>query len=1270
MKKVFRFMDWPLRAKMAALLVVASLFPMAIAALIDVRQARERLTANTASLLAARGDQLADQLDTFHRGYQRSARRIASLPHSTEFFRVEPDKIERVRPVLRIILDTFPTSDANIRGAAILDLTGVVKVATEEQLIGMDLSFHRYLSEALRGQEVISNIHFGEREVGFAPTIAYVAPVIARDGKMVGFAALWVRAEALWKVMKESNELAGPHSYAVLFDQHGIRIAHTYSDEIVFHPGGQLATATIDSMVAERRFGESTRALLEDVRAFPEQFNRALSASPDLTMFRGFAPVTQKWNYGVARRFETVPWTVFYMVPEDTLNAQIAAVTRKNITFAGAIILAALAVGALFARLILKPVGSLSNATLSIANGDFAARVPAGRADELGRLGVGFNSMAERIQTQAAALQKARDELELRVEQRTEELVQTARDLEAEIIERKRNEMALAESRERTRAVVDTAIDGIIGMNHEGRIVDFNPAAERIFNHRSEDVVGRELADVIIPPALREGHRRGLAKYLATGEGPVLGKRLELTAVRADGTEFPVELSITRVGSAEPPLFTGFLRDISERKSAEQALRESQQLLRAIIDNSTALVYVKDLQGRYLLINRRYEEIFHLTSDAALGKTDDDLFPRELADAFRAVDQRVLASGVVQEAEEVAPQDDGLHTYISIKCPLFDMAGKPYAMCGISTDITERKLSEVKLQEQLGRLNLLHQITRATGERQDLQSILQVVIRSLEDNLHIDFGCVCLHDRVAETLTVTSIGVRSEALAMELAMTKEARVPIDQNGLSRCVRGQLVYEPDIAAVEFPFPQRLARGGLRSLVVAPLLVESHVFGVLVAARREPHSFSSGECEFLRQLSEHVGLAAHQAQLYDALQQAYDDLRQTQQAVMQQERLRSLGQMASGIAHDINNAISPVALYTESLLTNEPNLSARTREYLETIQRAIDDVAATVSRMREFYRQREPQFTLVAVSLNELVQQVINFTRARWSDMQQRRGIVIQMQTELAPDLPVVMGIEGEIREALTNLIFNAVDAMPEGGTLTLRTRVAEGAPESKGVSAPRLVHLEVADSGSGMDEETRRRCLEPFFTTKGERGTGLGLAMVYGVAQRHSADIEIESAPGQGTTVRLSFRLPDPSTSGLVLASRNYAVPGRLRLLVVDDDPLLLKSLRDTLESGGHVVVTANGGQMGIDAFRAALERGEPFGAVITDLGMPNVDGRKVASAIKASSPSTPVILLTGWGQRLVDEGDIPPHVDLVLGKPPKLNQLHDALAHCCGAAES
>ena len=567
-------------------------------------------------------------------------------------------------------------------------------------------------------------------------------------------------------------------------------------------------------------------------------------------------------------------------------------------------------------------------------------------------------------------------------------------------------------------------------------------------------------------------------------------------------------------------------------------------------------------------------------------------------------------------------------------------------------DVGEQKRAQRKLQAQLERLNLLQQITRAIGERQDLPSIFQVVIRTLEDQLPIDFGCICLYEPADKQLVVTSVGMRSQEIAMELALTELAHVDIDGNGLSHCVRGQLVYEPDVSEVRFPFPQRLARGGLRALVAAPLLVESQVFGVLIAARREASSFSSGECEFLRQASEHVALAAHQAQLYGALQTAYEDLRQTQQAVMQQERLRALGQMASGIAHDINNAISPVALYTDSLLEREAGLSAQGRGQLETIQRAVHDVAATVARMREFYRQREPQLPLTAVHLNELVQQVVDLTRARWSDMPQQRGIVIELKTELAENLPSVMGAESEIREALTNLVFNAVDALPAGGTLTLRTRVAQSGQ----------VQVEVSDTGIGMDETARRSCLEPFFTTKGERGTGLGLAMVYGMVQRHSAEIEIESEVGRGTTVRLSFA----SAASVATQADSAAQPivrRRLRILVVDDDPVLLRSLRDALEGDGHAIVVASGGQQGIDLMRAS--DADKFDAVITDLGMPYVDGRQVASAVKTASPSTPVIMLTGWGQRLVAEGDIPAHVDLVLNKPPKLRDLREALARCC-----
>ncbi len=694
---------------------------------------------------------------------------------------------------------------------------------------------------------------------------------------------------------------------------------------------------------------------------------------------------------------------------------------------------------------------------------------------------------------------------------------------------------------------------------------------------------------------------------------------------------------------------------VRQRTEQLEKARESDARLASIIASSDDAIASKTLEGIITSWNPGAERLFGYSAQEAIGQPMAMLAPPERSDEEPTILARIARGEETDHFETVRLAKDGRKLDVSVSIsPIRDTGGRIIGASKIARDITDRKLAQAKLQAQLARLNLLQQITRAIGERQDIQSIFQVVIRTLEDHLPVDFCCICLYDPADTCVIVTSVGLRSKALALELAMTAQARIPIDQNGLSKCVSGRLVYEPDITQVQFPFPQRLAKGGLRSMVAAPLLVESKVFGLLIAARQQAHSFSSGECEFLRQASEHVALATHQAQLYSALQQAYDDLRQTQKAVLQQERLLALGQMASGIAHDINNAISPVSLYTESLLEQEPGLSARGRGQLETIQRAIDDVGQTVARMREFYRPRETQLTLQPVDLNRLVQQVVDLTRARWSDMALQRGIAIEVRTEPAPDLPSIMGADNEIREALTNLIFNAVDAMPNGGPLILRTRLAQ---------EKRVVQVEVIDTGIGMDEETRRRCLEPFFTTKGERGTGLGLAMVYGTVQRHSADFEIESAVGKGTTMRVSFAVPTAPAAGAMTAVSPTAVPP-LRILIVDDDPLVIKSLRDTLEADGHDLTTADGGEAGIAAFLAAKARGNPFPVVITDLGMPYVDGRKVSNAVKTAAPETIVLLLTGWGQRLVDDGDVPAHVDRVLSKPPKLRELREALASC------
>jgi CheY-like chemotaxis protein len=362
------------------------------------------------------------------------------------------------------------------------------------------------------------------------------------------------------------------------------------------------------------------------------------------------------------------------------------------------------------------------------------------------------------------------------------------------------------------------------------------------------------------------------------------------------------------------------------------------------------------------------------------------------------------------------------------------------------------------------------------------------------------------------------------------------------------------------------------------------------------------------------------------------------------------------MASGIAHDINNAISPATLYVDSILARASSLDERTRGQLETVQRAIGDIAHTVSRMGEFYRQGESKATLAPVNINTILGQVPDLTRARWSDMALARGASIEMRVEAAPDAPTIMASESEVREALINLVLNAADALPDGGRITLRVR--RQAVDAR--FAKPMVVVEVNDDGVGMDENTRNHCLEPFFTTKGERGTGLGLAMVYGIAQRHGAELQVDSEPGKGTTIRLLFA----DSAGAVAMAQECETPQAvqgLRLLLIDDDPLILESLRNALEYEGHQVTCAQGGQDGIDMFSAARDRNTPFSAVITDLGMPHVDGRQVATAIKRIERTAKVIMLTGWGQLMSGGSDVPADVDRVLSKPPNMWELREAL---------
>jgi len=379
-----------------------------------------------------------------------------------------------------------------------------------------------------------------------------------------------------------------------------------------------------------------------------------------------------------------------------------------------------------------------------------------------------------------------------------------------------------------------------------------------------------------------------------------------------------------------------------------------------------------------------------------------------------------------------------------------------------------------------------------------------------------------------------------------------------------------------------------------------------------------------------------------QLADALEK----LRETQEHVIQRERLHALGRMASGIAHDFNNALAPILGFSELLLRRPEALAnmERARGYVEMIHTAAEDSAKIVARLREFYRYREENDLFTPVLLNDLIQQVISLTQPRWKDQAQANGVQVTMKTELQ-NIPTISGNETELREMLFNVVFNAIDAIAERGTVTFRTSMRED-----------CAVLEVADTGTGMTEEVRLRCLEPFFSTKDEHGTGLGLGIVYGIVRRHDGKIEIDSAPGKGTRVTISLPLYKEECIPVQPAPA-VMMERPLHILVVEDEPLVREVIEVYLHEDHHLIETANNGREGLEKYRAGT-----FDLVLTDRAMPEMNGDVLAAEIKKINARQPVILLTGFGDLMSGAGDKPEGVDLVVGKPFTLNSLREAIS--------
>ena len=547
-------------------------------------------------------------------------------------------------------------------------------------------------------------------------------------------------------------------------------------------------------------------------------------------------------------------------------------------------------------------------------------------------------------------------------------------------------------------------------------------------------------------------------------------------------------------------------------------------------------------------------------------------------------------------------------------------------------------------RRQVERLEQLNRVNRAVSASLRLDDVLDEITRAAGTLCDAPLATVWLADETERTLLR-----RAFHGAPEMRAQLPDRLAFGQGGVGMVAEGRealinIVVEgnPEIVGREVLLAQ-----GARTFSGFPVMLGDRLLGVLAVSGREGQPLEESDGVVLRALVSQAAVAIQNARLYEdarahemEARRTLEELRRTQEQLVRMEKLRALGEMASGVAHDFNNVLA-VILGRVQLLQRKLD-DPTFRRWLAIVEQAALDGAQTVRQIQEFTRVRRDQPTQT-VDLNQAVRDAVDMTRGRWQDESRSRGLEIRLALDLGP-VPPIDGQSSELREGLTNLILNAVDALPRGGEIRIGTRELGD-----------RVELSVADTGIGMSESIRRRIFEPFFSTKGPSGTGLGLAMVYGIVSRHGGEILVNSAEGAGSTFTIRIPVGRRPPVPVVPAPSSGGEP--VRVLVIDDEPFVRDTLGEMLRQQHHDVVVADDGASGLARFREGV-----FDMVMTDLAMPGMSGWQVAQAVKAVRPQVPVVLVTGWGVE-VQADQLQTHgVDRVMTKPFRFEDVEDIVA--------
>jgi len=754
-----------------------------------------------------------------------------------------------------------------------------------------------------------------------------------------------------------------------------------------------------------------------------------------------------------------------------------------------------------------------------------------------------------------------------------------------------REEKQRQESLENYSYLLQASDDSILIITGDGAVVDLNSAAEQRLGKSRNEIIGACIYD-LLPGDIAVSRRKYVEKALSD-RIPVNFQDLR-QGYYFDHSIYPVDSH----GTIRRLILVG--RDITENRRTEQALKESEGRFAAFMKYLPGAAFLKKSNGQFVFVNETWERVSHMKGKDIYGKSDDELWPENIAAQYTTNDKTVMTAKLPLQFMQTVPQDDGLHNWYTVKFPIFDDCGNVVMLGGIGIDVTAREHIERELQKTETRFKLLVDTMNEGTAITDSQGVIRYVNKKTCEMLGYDENDLIGHsafdflDTRNREIVKEELGKRShgQSSRYETSWTKK-------NG----------------------------GHCHTIMSAvPLFSDENTFDGSFVVITDITGRKKAEDElknYREHLEELVGQRTRELSVLN------DQLRQSQ-------KLEAVGLLAGGIAHDFSNILTTIKgsmHIIQKKLDNDSPLMKYAGQIILSVGKASNLTQSLLAFSRKQTISLKPlDFNEIILSAAKLLSQLI--------------GEHIELNITLTDRNPTIMADRSQIEQILLNLATNARDAMPKGGTLTVQTEIVEmdevfRNKHGYGVSG-QYVLLIVSDTGTGIGEETKGRIFEPFFTTKElNKGSGLGLAVTYGIVKQHGGYIDVETLPRKGTTFKIyipvveTTALRDESTDVSSDAGRGETI------LLAEDDAATREIMAEVLRLSGYTVIEASDGEDAVSLFR---DEKDAVDLVLLDVRMPKKDGGEVYEEIMKASPDTAVLFMSGYtkdiidSQRIVEQG--------------------------------